>query len=621
LREDTRGLVIEGSGGEGARNGLYAFLERLGFGFFRDGEVIPKLAGPASFDFELEETPAFSLRGDMIWDNYLGPRRFCAGMWSFEDWERAILYVARNRMNFLEFYPPLEHVLALALPEANGLSDGSVFKASVKHDLAKRVLARGRSLGIRFMYVLSYGAFPEPVQACFPDLQWRNGFLCAHQPELMELTGRVWSILIDELGTDHWYAIRHRGEEDQPYSDPCRSVSKEEGYRQGFSVLEKVDAEAQVTVWTWGEELPELFAAFPSNVRAVHVRHGMANPFGDRGKGREQKDGAPSLPPGRKWLSAQFTVFGGNETLLQTPWSDASALARDASASLEDPLCEGFFQWPEWSGTSPWLSHAVAKIAWDPSELSDLDAALARYARARHADRADAFLAGFLPLMRDGNARFTYPPRKRLLVPYLLAPECRELLATVRAGAVRMRDELEGSSALYRRDFVDLVAWVGLRQAQVFEAEDSFDRAERTWIALARILATVPELSIVASASALSSVGELSARAEDSLWTLACDFYRGYPLVLSPEAIELVYLPQLNALRGGVLEDPGWFWHDFPRPYDADSVRKLPAEDAGELEREMRARLRKALHGDPPAGGGSRSFDPADVDAILSVTQ
>jgi hypothetical protein len=359
----------------------------------------------------------------MIWDNYLGPRRYCASMWGYEDWERALLHLARNRMNFLEFYPPLDRPMAIAFPDAQGLSVGVVWKSEVKHDLAKRVLARGRALGIRFMYVLSYGAFPRPVQALFPHLEWRNGFLCAHQPELAELTEKLWRQLVEELGADGWYAIRHRGEEGQSYSDPCRSVTKKEGYLQAFSVLSRVDREAKATVWTWGEKVPDFFEGFPGNVQAVHVRHGMANVFGHRGEGREQKDGAPSLDGGRRWLSAQFTVFGGNETLPQTAWSDARALSRDAAAASADRNCEGFLQWPEWSDTSPWLSHAVARISWNPEALLDLEPGLSLYAKARHGDRAERFLAGFRPLLRDGNARFMATPRKRLLVPYFLAPK------------------------------------------------------------------------------------------------------------------------------------------------------------------------------------------------------
>ena len=141
-------------------------------------------------------------------------------------------------------------------PEARGLEDGSVWKSDVKHALAKKVLTRARALGIRCMYVLSFGSFPEPVRALFPRLEWRNGFLCAHQPELQELTLRSWRALIDELGTDHWYAIRHRGEEEQVYSDPCRSVTKAQGFLQAFSVTKEVDPEARMTAWDMERAYP-----------------------------------------------------------------------------------------------------------------------------------------------------------------------------------------------------------------------------------------------------------------------------------------------------------------------------------------------------------------------------
>ena len=625
IARDGSRLVVSGSSSEGARNGLYRLLEHLGFGFFRDGETVPALEGSARLDLEVEEEPRFAVRGDMIWDNYLGPRRFCAAMWGYEDWERALLYLARNRMNFLEFYPPFDHSMALVFPAARGLTEGAVWKAVVKHELARRVLARGRALGIRFMYVLSYGAFPEPVRALFPHLEWENGFLCAHQPELRRLTETVWRQLIEELGTDGWYAIRHRGEEEQSYSDPCRSVTKKEGYLQAFEVLSRIDPDATITAWTWGEKVPDLFEGFPSNVKAVHVRHGMANVFGERGEGREQRDGAPPLEGGRRWLSAQFTVFGGNETLLQTGWSDTRALARDAAAARVDEACEGFFQWPEWSDTSPWLSHAVAEIAWNPDALRELEPALADYAKARHGDRAEPYLAGFLPLLRDGNARFMNPPRKRLLVPYYLAPESLKLLAEVRAGAARMGETLDGSTALYHRDYLDLLAWAGLRQAQVFEAASylahvgseresaasACREAEATWSGLRDLLAQSPDLGLLSSARGLSRVGPLSTKVVDSLWTLGCDFYGGYPLLLSPEAIELVYLPQLDALRSRIesaaesglvcaLDEPGWFWHDFPDRRWADSVRRLPSEDASRFEGEMRARLNAALADTPP---------------------
>ena len=90
--------------------------------------------------------------------------------------------------------------------------------------------------------------------------------------------------------------------------------------------------------------------------------------------------------------------------------------------------------------------------------------------------------------------------------------------------------------------------------------------------------------------------------------------------MLSPEAIELVYLPQLAALRERIesaaqsglvctLDEPGWFWHDFPDRRWADSVRRLPSEDASRFENEMRSRLRTALAGAGPGPVASPSME------------
>ncbi len=262
-------------------------------------------------------------------------------------------------------------------------------------------------------------------------------------------------------------------------------------------------------------------------------------------------------------------MFGGNETLAQTPWNDVDALARDARADRLSEGCEGYFQWPEWSGTSPWTSSAIARIAWSPDRFPGREIALATYAKARHGDEAEAFLKGFLPLVRAGNARITSTPRKRLLVPYFLASSELAILNDVRTGARAVAEAVvRAQSPLLDRDFVDLCAWASVRQAHVFEAasylahlerdntraNDLLARAETTWRALHDLLAEVPELSVIEAARAAARTGPLSARVVDSFWTSACDFYGGYPLVLSPEAIELVYLEQLRALRAR-LED------------------------------------------------------------------
>ncbi len=446
-------VTISGADAEGARNGLYVFMEELGFRFFRDGAVVPELRGSAALELELEALPAFRFRGDMIWDNYLGPRRYCASVWNEEDWERALLYMARNRLNFLEFYPPLEHVLDTVFPEAKGLHNGSVLKSDAKHALAKKVLARARALGIECMYVLSYGSFPEPVRALYPT---SNG----------------------------------------------------------------------------------------------------------------------------------ATVF------------------------------------------------CIAKLTWLRTRVPSLDA----YARAARSARG-AF-SRRLPAAPPRRERALHEPAAKAAArAFLSRAASLDVLREVRAGALTMMEHLDASSSRFVRDFVDLYTWLALRQAQTFEADAylshvegeavTFEAARATWSALHAVLEQVPELGIVEAARSVAREGILADGAEDTFWTLGCNFYRGYPLVMSPEAVELVYLDQLDRLetlvkdaheRGEVaaLEEPGWFWHDFPDASWADTVRKLPSEDAARFESVMRERLRRALsEPSTPPTARKLTLDPTLLELAL----
>jgi hypothetical protein len=268
------------------------------------------------------------------------------------------------------------------------------------------------------------------------------------------------------------------------------------------------------------------------------------------------------------------------------------------------------------------LSEVIARLAWNPASLESWESVFRSYAKVRHGERAEAFLAGFMPLMRAGNARLMNPPRKRLFIPYYLAPEPMSELQEVKEGARAMSEHghREGGSFLFDRDLVDLMTWIVIRQAQVLEAEayllhlggeqdkalEELDAAERTWKALQDLLSQIPELSILEAARSAGQVAPLSERVVESFWVQACDFYKGYPLVPSPEAIELVYRVQLQNLRNlleethrrgeaATLEAPGWFWHDFPDPAWADAVRMLPRENARVFEETMKARLAEAI--------------------------
>ena len=617
-------VVIIGVDIEGARNGIYRWLETLGFGFFIDGETIPESL-PAALGVTttpLQEAPRFKLRGEMFWNCYLGPRQFNVSAWGLAEWERALLFLVRKRMNFIEFYPPQGHLTAQAFPEAPHLQE-KTWRAREVFELTRAVLKRGRQLGITFMYVLTYGRFPEEVRTAHKELEWAGDFLCAHQPELKTLTARMLKVLIDELGTDHMYAIRHRGEEGQSYSNPCSTTTKAAGMIQALEVLEKIDPGCRVTVWTWSEDVPKLFAALPDRVEAVHIRHGMGKIFTSSPEGREQSYGsAADMPTPRKWLSAQFTVFGGHETLLQTAWSDPRALAKDARACAKDPLCGGFFQWPEWAATSPWLSQIISELGWDPVQFESADA-LHRYARQRHGvgEKRDAFLRAFTVLIKAGNASFMATPSKRLLVPYLLERNQHGLLLALKTelrGMVKVMGEAP-ESPLFDRDVIDLALLVGVKLAHSWEvagcvcfandnregAQDAANEALRTWDELEAMLEEVPSRSLAQTVGAMASEGPL----DNLLESFIADtfFYKGYPLVWSPEGIRGAYRPQCLALLKEFKtaadaqalptfsRDAKWFWRDFPDSSWTEGVRLMPDIDQENFKKMLTSELAAAI--------------------------
>jgi len=604
------GIVVAGADAEGARNGLYALLTELGFGFCRDGDRIPQLAGvELPGGRELRAEPAYRWRGESFWDYYPGPRRFCASMWGAAQWERALLYLARNGLNLAEYHPPIHHTLALTFPDVPGLEDGDLWRARAKHDLAKRVVARGRALGIVFKYSLTYGGFSAAVRKHYPKLQWGNGFLCAGQPELAQFTARYWGKLIEELGTDHLYALYYRMEEGQSYSDTCVGLPKHEGFRQAVDVLRKLDPAAVVSVSDWGEKA-SIFDKLQPDVHACHVRHGMGGLFDDVGRGREQHGKGPAWDARKRWW-VPFTVFSAGEMQVQTAWSDAAALVADAEQAREKAV--GMVRWAEWSATSPWLCHVVARQGWAASAL-DVGAELRRYAQLRHGPRAQAYLAGFEPLWAGGNARIAHTPRKRLVVPWYASDGQRAFLARVRAGLKTMAAGLAGpSSPLFDRDLIDLAIWVAWRQAHTLEAAAYAARdpapltgALKTWDVLHRLLAQQPERSLLATVRAVAAEAPLSAGAEKWLWW-GTNFYHGYALALTPLSVELVYRKQCAALQHrlsrGVTEElpaPKWFWHNLDKAEEA-GVRRLPAIDAAEFEKTVKARFTAALAG---AGNG-----------------
>ena len=80
---------------------VYAFLERLGFGFYLGGDAFAGAAAPRlPDDFSVVTTPTFATRGSLPWYNFLNSPT----TWDRDDYRYFFDQMAKMRMNFVGFH-------------------------------------------------------------------------------------------------------------------------------------------------------------------------------------------------------------------------------------------------------------------------------------------------------------------------------------------------------------------------------------------------------------------------------------------------------------------------------------------------------------------------------------
>ena len=80
---------------------MYAFLERLGFGFYLGGDAFADVAPPRlSDDLDISSKPAFAVRGSLPWYNFLNSPT----TWDRDDYRYFFDQMAKMRMNFVGFH-------------------------------------------------------------------------------------------------------------------------------------------------------------------------------------------------------------------------------------------------------------------------------------------------------------------------------------------------------------------------------------------------------------------------------------------------------------------------------------------------------------------------------------
>lgn len=214
----ANGATIAGADARGVVHGVYAFLEKLGCGFFLSDESEPAPRhGRMEFEsWSLSDAPLFGDRIGLNWHNFLSS----ASTWEFADWERYIDALARMRFNDLMVHAygnsPMftftfngvtkpvgylattqrgrdwgtQHVNDVRRLVGGEVFDGPVFGASIAQGdpahrvdaavtLMRRVFAHARARGLGATFALDVDTAsanpPEIIATLPPEARFRSG--------------------------------------------------------------------------------------------------------------------------------------------------------------------------------------------------------------------------------------------------------------------------------------------------------------------------------------------------------------------------------------------------------------------------------------------------------------
>jgi len=173
-QNNRRHTILSGSTGVASLYAVYDYLERFcKVGFFEDGEYIPSLQQLPFEEANTVQKPHFQDRHYLILFGHWGLKKFHPQFWSYEEWKRELDFCAKKKINLSRMHLRCAidtfrgDVATRAFPEIGppqpGYSDSAGWPntwnwpEAYRTELTKKILEYGRSLGIRFQYLVSYG--------------------------------------------------------------------------------------------------------------------------------------------------------------------------------------------------------------------------------------------------------------------------------------------------------------------------------------------------------------------------------------------------------------------------------------------------------------------------------
>ena len=439
LRQGKRKLlVIAGGRPRALLYGVYRFLEEAaGCRWFWDGDVVPRRKSLSVTGFDLLERPRFDYRG-LRYFAHRSLDRFQAEHWDFDEWKQEIDWIVKKKLNTFMLRLGLEDLFQRAFPETvsypgwhlpeakpRSYDDRTPFwPLKYRGELHRKVIAYARERDLihpedvgtmTHWYSRTPYEFLEKVKPSFiPQVT------TAYREE----TGLVWDIR-DDRNLDNYFKltqahIRDNGEpgmfhtiglaERRCYQDKAANHEmKLYAYRRIIAKLRERYPDTPLLLGSWDFIMYWSDEEVKSLIAELDPRNTLVFDYTSDIRDEEHNFTRWGLKGKFPWTFGIFHTF--------EPGSDIrgayDTIEKRLPKAAADPMCRGFFFWPECSHSDTLMLEYVAANAWDPGNCR-IGEFLPRYCRDRYGKQAEKMLPLWqkaLPLVK--LAFWTGPQDKR----------------------------------------------------------------------------------------------------------------------------------------------------------------------------------------------------------------
>ena len=399
--DDRDMLVLGGSTDRGTLYAVYALLEDvLNVGFFRDGEVIPKVPTVDLPDLHVTKWPRFSEREDGNGCIF----HYTTSAWEWDEWQAELDWKAKRRANIIWPFRVGGDITRQIMVDWGVYPAKETPKPLTEQTLHERALDYAHKLGMSAPCILPGGKMPEAFYEKFPDsrvitMQWSEyepyRVLHPEDPMFKQLIVDYVRHYRERYGTDHIYIAEFTSE-----SRILDGVTDVQESRRIFAravsdALKEADPDG---VWAPSGWSFDLSADDPGNPwqanwtpeQVVDYLNTIDVPFTvwDLWSEEAEKYIKTDYYGGHRWGFGVLHAFGAGSFL----HGDVQGLVDRVHALVNEPKaknCDLFCSASEIIDFNSFYYELAAKLSWNPVDVT-LERFVPDYCRKRYGEGGEA---------------------------------------------------------------------------------------------------------------------------------------------------------------------------------------------------------------------------------------